>query len=108
MYVKRKEVGIPWEEKQYTLRGLEELVRRSTQRLPSEPVRVQHSAKVLSKVKDGTDEERLAEAARASSKEERQRALTRAKQDALYVQATRSPRSGSMRKMIKKLSRRKL
>lgn len=115
MYVKRKEAGIPWEEKDYTLRGLEEIVRQATQKVPtSQSPRERHAARVLQKVKDLKDcsqedkDEKVRECSCQSSREDRVRALNRGKQDAVFASTGGSRRSFVVRNMIKSLSRRKL
>ena len=111
MYVKRREVGIPWEEKDYTLRGLEEIVRNATQKDNSRDIRRQHTELVLNKQKSfGADTanpaERLREVSQQSSKSELVRALSRGKQDAIFAN-TSSSRLKSLRNMMKKSARKK-
>jgi hypothetical protein len=45
MYVKQNEVGIPWEEANYSIRGIEDMIRRHQNNNKS--IRAEHSARVL-------------------------------------------------------------
>jgi hypothetical protein len=93
MYIKRKEVGIAWVEKDYTLRGLEEILRHSN---TEKNVRAAHRALILEEQQQKQSPDRLREVSCHSSKGERVRALNRARQDAVFVLA----KAGGSRRIV--------
>lgn len=116
MYTKRKEVGIPWEEKNYTLRGLEDLIRKSTSKPGAKGAREEHSAKILAEQRannnnnnnNTVDPERLREISCQSSRDERLRALNRGKLDASFAVEGNSRRKIIVvKKIFEKISSKK-
>jgi hypothetical protein len=94
MYIKRKEVGIAWVEKDYTLRGLEEILRHTP--AGEKNVRETHAALVLEEHRKKQTPDRVREVSCHSSKGERVRALNRARQDAVFALAA----AGGSRRII--------
>lgn len=110
MFIKRKEVGVPWEEKDYTIRGLEEMLRDCNRETSP---RDEHRDRILdeqdrlrtSKKAKGHDDpaERLRYVSLHSSKADRIRALHRAREDASNSGRTSSGRV-MMQKVLSRLS----
>ena len=110
MYVKRKEVGVPWDEggKDYTLRGLESLIRNVNKDCSE---RDEHVLRVLKeqerlhdqqrKKKSDDLSQRLRSASCQSSKADRIRAMNRAREDATV--AGHAPKRYLMKSILKKL-----
>lgn len=93
-YIKRKESGMPWEENEYSIRGLEEMVRKYRHSSGDKSARDEHSQRVLKEyrrlqvAKKATTQdpsERLRAVSLHSSKAERIRAMNRAKEDASFA-----------------------
>jgi len=109
MFIKRREANLPWEERDYSIRGLEELLRRrkndgKTARDQHREIILAEQRRLLGKDKEYV-EDRLNEVSSNSSKLDRVRASNLAKADAIFCgYINRSRRQELLRKVMNKLA----
>lgn len=105
MYIKRREANVPWEESEYTIRGLEEMIQQATMKPGEIPGRRRHVGKVLAeqeklKSQNLVSDKLLRSISTSSSKVDRATAFMKAKYDAALC--GRKPARRTM--MVRQLS----
>lgn len=110
MYVKRREANVPWEETEYSIRGLEELVQKAAMRPGEKPGRARHCARVLAEQEKLKSQDNICSAERlrgissSSSKTDRASAIIKAKYDAAFCGHKPAPRKKLVRQLSSMLS----
>jgi hypothetical protein len=89
MYIKRREANIAWEENEYSIRGLEEMIQKASMKPGEKCKRERHCAKVLAeqerlRTQNLLSPERLRGASSSSSKADRAAAIIKAEHDAVF------------------------
>jgi hypothetical protein len=107
IYFKRKEKGMPWNDDEHSIRGIEEAIRND----PKNQKRESHAKRIIehyNKIKESSnvDIESLSEFSSRSSRESRSQAIAIAREDAGAVRV--SPPTSLLQKVRGQLSWRKL